>query len=126
MKIESFPKKVWLASPTIHGEEQYWVNDAFDKNRISTAGEMDDEWTLIESSNDTIVYAYGDTEMTVLRPGDSTIALTNQMIMQSISNAKYAAIDDINITITGYAMGIENMSANPVDAWNECKSIGNI
>lgn len=37
--IEPFEKKVWLASPTMHGEEQKWINDAFDKNWITTAGE---------------------------------------------------------------------------------------
>ena len=88
--------------------------------------DVGDEWTLVESGNDTVVYAYGDTEMTVLSPGDSTIALTNQMIMQSISNAEYAVVDDINVTITGYAIGTEDVSANPIDAWNECKTIGNI
>lgn len=88
--------------------------------------DVGDEWTLVESDNDTVVYAYGDTEMTVLSPGDSTIALTNQMIMQSISNAEYAVVDDINVTITGYAIGTEDVSANPTDAWNECKTIGNI
>ena len=45
---------------------------------------------------------------------------------QLLSNAEYAAIDDINITITGYAIGTEGVSTNPTDAWNECKSIGNI
>ena len=64
--------------------------------------------------------------MTVLSPGDSTIALTNQMTMQSITNAEYVAVDDINITITGYAIGTEDVSTNPTDAWNECKTIGNI
>ena len=64
--------------------------------------------------------------MTVLCPGESTIALTNQMTMQSISNAEYAGIDDINITITGYAIGTEDMSTNPTDAWNECKAISEI
>ena len=39
---------------------------------------------------------------------------------------EYTAIDDINITITGYAIGTEDMSTNPVDSWNECKTIGNI
>lgn len=38
-KIEPFKKKIWLASPTIHGDEQKWVKDAFDKNWITTAGE---------------------------------------------------------------------------------------
>ena len=65
-------------------------------------------------------------EMTMLSSGDSTIALTNQMIMQSISNAEYVSVDDINVTITGYAIGTEDVSANPTDAWNECKTIGNI
>ena len=80
----------------------------------------------IGEGDGTVVYAYGSTEMTILAPGDSTSALTNQMTMKSISNAEYAAIDDINITITGYAMGTEDMSTNPVDSWKECKTIGNI
>ena len=64
--------------------------------------------------------------MTVLSPGDSTIALTNQMTMQSITNAEYVAVDDINITITGYAIGTEDVSANPAEAWEQCKLIENI
>ena len=48
------------------------------------------------------------------------------MTMRSISNAEYAVIDDINITITGYAIGTEDVSTNPKDAWNECKEIGNL
>ena len=87
---------------------------------------MDDEWCVVSEDDGTIVYGYGSTEMTILSPGDSTSTLTNQMTMRSISNAEYAAIDDINITITGYAMGIEDMSTDPVDAWNECKMIGDI
>ena len=37
--IQPFDEKVWLASPTMHGEEQKWINDAFEKNWITTAGE---------------------------------------------------------------------------------------
>ncbi len=37
--IERFEKKVWLASPTMHGDEKKWVNDAIDKNWVSTVGE---------------------------------------------------------------------------------------
>ena len=28
--IKPFENKVWLASPTMHGEEQAWINDAFE------------------------------------------------------------------------------------------------
>ena len=88
--------------------------------------DANEEWILVESGNGTVVYAYGSADMTALQPGESTSALTTQMTMKSITNAEYAAIDDINITITGYAMGTEGMSTIPKDAWNECKMIGNI
>ena len=88
--------------------------------------DANEEWILVESGNGTVVYAYGSADMTALQPGESTSALTTQMIMKSITNAEYAAIDDVNITITGYAMGTDGMSTIPTDAWNECKTIGNI
>ena len=53
------------------------------------------------------VYAYGSADMTALQPGESTSELIEQMTMRSITNAEYAAMNDINITITGYAMGTE-------------------
>ena len=37
--IEPFEKKVWLSSPTMHGEEQYWVDEAIRTNWVSTIGE---------------------------------------------------------------------------------------
>ena len=39
---------------------------------------------------------------------------------------KYAGIDDINVTITGYAIGTEDISTDPIEAWNQHKEIGNI
>ena len=38
-KFKPFENKIWLSSPTMHGDEQKWVNDAFEKNWITTAGE---------------------------------------------------------------------------------------
>lgn len=37
--FKPFESKVWLASPTMHGEEQKYVNRAFELNWITTAGE---------------------------------------------------------------------------------------
>ena len=39
MELKPFEKRVWLASPTMHGEEQKYVNLAFEQNWITTAGE---------------------------------------------------------------------------------------
>ena len=36
--VESFEKKVWLASPTMHGEELVYMKEAFDTNWMSTIG----------------------------------------------------------------------------------------
>jgi dTDP-4-amino-4,6-dideoxygalactose transaminase len=37
--IEPFKTKIWLASPTMHGEEQRWVDEAIRTNWVSTVGE---------------------------------------------------------------------------------------
>ena len=37
--IEKFENKVWLATPTMHGEEKKWVDEAIDTNWVSTVGE---------------------------------------------------------------------------------------
>lgn len=36
--IVPFEKKVWLSSPTMHGDEQQWVDDAIQTNWVSTVG----------------------------------------------------------------------------------------
>ena len=36
--IESFEKKIWLSSPSMHGEEQKWVDEAIQTNWVSTVG----------------------------------------------------------------------------------------
>ena len=36
--IEPFDRKVWLSSPTMHGDEQRWVDEAIQTNWVSTVG----------------------------------------------------------------------------------------
>ena len=36
--IEKFERHVWLSSPTMHGDEQHWVNEAIRTNWVSTVG----------------------------------------------------------------------------------------
>ena len=38
MEIKAFEKKIWLASPTMHGEEIEYVNEAYTTNWMSTVG----------------------------------------------------------------------------------------
>lgn len=37
--IKKFEKKIWLSSPTMHGDEQKWVDEAILTNWVSTVGE---------------------------------------------------------------------------------------
>ena len=41
--IEPFTSRVWLSSPTMHGDEQRWVDDAILTNWVSTVGRNIDE-----------------------------------------------------------------------------------
>ncbi len=36
--IEPFVSRIWLSSPTMHGDEQHWVDDAIATNWVSTVG----------------------------------------------------------------------------------------
>ena len=37
--LEPFENKIWLSSPTMHGDEQKWVDEAIRTNWVSTVGE---------------------------------------------------------------------------------------
>lgn len=39
MKIKPFENKVWLSTPTMHGEEIKYINEAYETNWMSTVGE---------------------------------------------------------------------------------------
>ena len=41
--LEPFANRVWLSSPTMHGDEQRWVDDAIVTNWVSTVGRNIDE-----------------------------------------------------------------------------------
>lgn len=57
--IKPFDKKIWLASPTMHCDEQKWVNDAFEKNWITTAGENINEVERLVAEYVGVKYAVG-------------------------------------------------------------------
>lgn len=39
MEFKRFDNRIWLSFPTMHGEEQAFVQEAFDTNWVSTVGE---------------------------------------------------------------------------------------
>lgn len=61
------------------------------------------------------VYRYND----LVAPGASTSALGSSLTMVDMSLVDYAGLDDINVTMTGYACGAEGESLDT--AWDSIK-----
>lgn len=57
--IEPFKNKIWLSSPTMHGEEQKWVDEAIRTNWVSTVGANIDEVERITAEKIGCKYAVG-------------------------------------------------------------------
>ncbi|MCR5837641.1 MAG: DegT/DnrJ/EryC1/StrS family aminotransferase [Lachnospiraceae bacterium] len=56
-KFEAFENKVWLASPTMHGEEIEYINEAYKTNWMSTVGENIDEVEKMAAEKSEVQYA---------------------------------------------------------------------
>ncbi|MBQ8290131.1 MAG: aminotransferase class I/II-fold pyridoxal phosphate-dependent enzyme [Clostridia bacterium] len=57
MEIKPFEKKVWLASPTMHGKELEYVHEAYETNWMSTVGRNIDELERIACEHTGAKYA---------------------------------------------------------------------
>ena len=58
-RFEPFASKVWLASPTMHGEEMKYVTEAYETNWMSTVGENINEVERIAAEKAGMKYAVG-------------------------------------------------------------------
>ena len=59
MELKQFEKKVYLSSPTMHGEELKYMKEAFDTNWMSTVGKNIDEAERLAEERIGIKYAVG-------------------------------------------------------------------
>ena len=58
-KFTPFDKKIWLATPTMHGEELEYVRHAYETNWVSTVGENINEVERIAAEKAEMKYAVG-------------------------------------------------------------------
>ena len=56
-KFTVFENKIWLSSPTMHGDELKWVTDAYQKNWMSTVGENINEIECVVAKRIGVKYA---------------------------------------------------------------------
>ena len=59
MEFPVFENKVWLATPTMHGDEMKYVQQAYDTNWMSTIGENINEVERIAAEKAEMKYAVG-------------------------------------------------------------------
>ena len=58
-EFKAFDTKVWLASPTMHGEELAYVTEAYETNWMSTVGENINQVEKIAAEKAEVKYAVG-------------------------------------------------------------------
>lgn len=57
--LKAFENKVWLATPTMHGEEMKYIQQAYDSNWMSTVGQNINEVERIAAEKAEMKYAIG-------------------------------------------------------------------
>ncbi len=57
--MEKFENKVWLATPTMHGDEMKYIQQAYETNWMSTVGENINEVERIAAEKAEMKYAVG-------------------------------------------------------------------
>ena len=114
MGIKPFEKKVWLSSPTMHGEEIEYVREAYETNWMSTVGKNINEVERIVAEKIGCKYAVG------LSAG--TAALHLCMKLAGIKPGMKVFCSDVTFAATVnpvvYEGGIPVFIDTEMDTWN--------
>ncbi len=106
--IEPFKSKVWLSSPTMHGDEQRWVDEAIRTNWVSTVGANIDEVEKQMAEYVGVKYAVG------LSCGTSALHLATKLAGEKL----YGQARPNSGTLAGHKVFCSDMtfdaSINPV------------
>lgn len=112
--LEPFTEKVYLSSPTMHGEELYYMKEAFQTNWMSTIGEN------INSIEEIIANNLGDVYPVALSSGTSALHLA--MKLAKIKHGEKVFCTDMTFSATAnpivYEGGIPIFIDSEADTWN--------
>lgn len=114
MNIKPFEKKVWLATPTMHGEEIRYVTEAYETNWMSTVGENINEVEKLTCEYVGCKYAVG------LSAG--TAALHLAMKLAGVKQGSKVFCTDMTFGATVnpvvYEGGVPVFIDSETDTWN--------
>ena len=81
--IKPFNRRVWLSSPTMHGEELVYITEAYESNWMSTIGENINELEKLVAEKVGVKYAIGlssgtsalhlSIKLAGIKPGDGVL-----------------------------------------------------
>ena len=112
--MKPFEKKVYLSSPTMHGDELKYMTEAYQTNWMSTVGKNIDEVERIVAEKIGVKYAVG------LSSGTSALHLC--MILAGIKKGDYVFCSDMTFDATVnpvvYQGGIPIFIDSERDTWN--------
>ena len=126
--INPFEKKIWLSSPSMHGEEQYWIDDAVTTNWVSTVGQNID---VIEKEMSAYI---GCSYAVALSCGTAALHLATKLAAEklygqarpnagTLAGRKVFASDmtfDASINPIAYEDGEAVFIDTEYDTWNMC------
>lgn len=114
MKIDRFQEKIWLSSPTMHGEEQSFIKEAFDTNWVAPLGKNVDEF-----EKEMAVYV-GAKYAAALNSG--TAALHLAIKLAGVQAGDLVCCSDLTFAATvnpvSYEGGIQIFIDSEKDTWN--------
>ena len=114
MEFKPFKNKVWLATPTMHGEELEYMKEAYETNWMSTVGKNINEVERIVAEKIGCKYAVG------LASGTSALHLC--MKLAGIGQGTKVFCSDITFAATAnpvvYEGGVPVFIDTELDTWN--------
>ena len=114
MKIEPFKRKVWLSSPTMHGEEMKYIAEAYETNWMSTVG------MNIDAIEQSVCQKLGCKYAVALSAG--TASLHMAVKLAGVKNGEKVFCSDMTFAATVnpivYEGGIPVFVDSEYDTWN--------
>ena len=111
-ELKPFDKKIWLSSPTMHGEELEYIKEAIETNWVSTAGEN------INKLEEMVAKYVGAKYAVALASGTSAIHMAIKLAAQKAYNTSTGIGDGIGGSLYGKKVFCSDMTfdatVNPV------------
>ena len=115
MELKKFDKRIWLSSPTMHGEEQAFVKEAFDTNWVTTIGKNLDE---LESG--VCRYLGGGLHAAGLASGTSALHLAYKLAGVGEGDRVFCSdlTFDATVNPVSYEKGEQVFIDSDIESWN--------